>query len=388
MDCSTCSLTHSSCQVKRCTFTILSSHGWSVSCKVCGVWRICVCSPSRGWKRIGAEDGWQMEIRCMAGQKRHHRRASGQNWRRNCLRAKRTTRRRVQQVRRKPPCSCWNTAEAEDDDSGHPTCSWTSCSSSCTTRSDPKMRRRSPQQNQRKTKKYRGCHQPQKRHQECRAQAQARGAQKHKIICPWRNEPKRPSTLVSAPDDPVKRRLLKKTDLKSDDVLTPVEIEDTDLLPTVNALLNDKNAEDAKHWSEELEKTKILTVFDDHEEMMKGRQKELNSLKEMGVMTAVKRSDAVGKQVIQTRWVDREKDGRVKSRRFLKDFNQSQGRIQREMFLPTPSTLSLNTMSLQVSWKVYITIHSWQIRVVTWHQYFHSHWWRFAVWPEKWSFCV
>ena len=72
----------------------------------------------------------------------------------------------------------------------------------------------------------------------------------------------------------------------------------------------------------------------------------------MGAMTAVKRSDAVGKQVIQTRWVDREKDGRVKSRRFLKDFNQSQGRIQREMFLPTPSTLSLNTMSLQVSWKV------------------------------------
>ena len=63
----------------------------------------------------------------------------------------------------------------------------------------------------------------------------------------------------------MKRRLLKKTDLKSDDVLTPVEIEDTDLLPTVNALLNDKNAEDAKHWSEELEKTKILTVFDNHE---------------------------------------------------------------------------------------------------------------------------
>ena len=150
----------------------------------------------------------------------------------------------------------------------------------------------------------------------------------------------------------MKRRLLKKADLKSDDVLTPVEIEDTDLLPTVNELLNDKNAEDAKHWSEELEKTKIFSVFDDHEEMMKGRQKELNSLKEMGAMTAVKRSDAVGKQVIQTRWVDREKDGRVRSRLFLKDFNQSQGRIQREMLLPTPSTLSLNTMSLQVSWKV------------------------------------
>ena len=56
-----------------------------------------------------------------------------------------------------------------------------------------------------------------------------------------------------------------------------------------------------------------LTVLDDYEEMMKGRQKELNSLKEMGTMT-VKRSEAVGKRTIQTRWVDREKDGRVKSR--------------------------------------------------------------------------
>ena len=43
--------------------------------------------------------------------------------------------------------------------------------------------------------------------------------------------------------------------------------------------------------------------------MMKGKQKELNSLKEMGVMTVVKRSEAVGKRTIQTGWVDREKDG-------------------------------------------------------------------------------
>ena len=46
---------------------------------------------------------------------------------------------------------------------------------------------------------------------------------------------------------------------------------------------------------------------------MKGRQKELNSLKEMGAMTAVQRPEAAGKRVIQTRWVDREQDGRVKS---------------------------------------------------------------------------
>ena len=52
MDCSTCSLAHSSFQVKRCTVSILSSHGWSVSWKVAGVRRICACSPSRGGKRI------------------------------------------------------------------------------------------------------------------------------------------------------------------------------------------------------------------------------------------------------------------------------------------------------------------------------------------------
>ena len=61
-----------------------------------------------------------------------------------------------------------------------------------------------------------------------------------------------------------------------------------------------------------------LTVLDDHEEMMKERQKELNSLKEMGAMTVVKRSEAVGRRAIQTRWADREKDGRVQSRLVLK----------------------------------------------------------------------
>ena len=81
-----------------------------------------------------------------------------------------------------------------------------------------------------------------------------------------------------------------------------------------------------------------LTVLDDHEEMMKGRQKELNSLKEMGTMTVVKRSEAVGKRT------NREKDGRGKSRLVLKDYNRCQGRTQTEMFSPTPSTLSLKTM--------------------------------------------
>ena len=77
---------------------------------------------------------------------------------------------------------------------------------------------------------------------------------------------------------------------------------------------------------------------------MKGKQKELNSLKEMGTMTVVRRSKAVGKRTIQTRWADREKDGRVKSRLVLKDYNRCQRRTQLEMFSPTPSTLSLKTM--------------------------------------------
>ena len=58
-------------------------------------------------------------------------------------------------------------------------------------------------------------------------------------------------------------------------------------------------------------------------------------------MTAVKRTTAAGKRVIQTRWFDQEKDGCVKSRLVLKDINHSHGRMQTEMFAPT---LSLKTM--------------------------------------------
>ena len=137
--------------------------------------------------------------------------------------------------------------------------------------------------------------------------------------------PKRPITLVPSPEDPVKCRLLKTMNMRNDELVLNV---DEHLLNVVNILTMPK-----------------LTVLDDYdEEMMKGRQKELNSLKEMGTMTVVKRSEAVGKRTIQTRWVDREKDGRVKSRLVLKDYNRCQVRTQPEMFSPTPSTLSLKTM--------------------------------------------
>ena len=117
---------------------------------------------------------------------------------------------------------------------------------------------------------------------------------------------------------------------------------DEHLMNVVSMIIKDENMPYAN--SNEDNEMPKFTVLDDYEEMMKGRQKELNSLKEMGTMTVVKRSEAVGKRTIQTRWVDREKDGRAKSRLVLKDDNRCQERTQPEMFSPTPSTLSLKTM--------------------------------------------
>ena len=110
----------------------------------------------------------------------------------------------------------------------------------------------------------------------------------------------------------------------------------------VNPLTKDETVQETNP-DEDNEMPK-LTVLDVHEEMMKGRQKELNSLKEMCAMTVVKTSEAVGRRAIQTRWIRREKHGRVKSRLVLKDYNRCQERTQPEMFPPTPSTLSLKTM--------------------------------------------
>ena len=103
--------------------------------------------------------------------------------------------------------------------------------------------------------------------------------------------PKRPITLVPPPKDPVKRRLLKKTE---------------HLVNVVNMVTKDENMPEAN--SNEDNEMPKLTVLDDYEEMMKGKQKELNSLNEMDKMTVVKRSEAVGKRTIQRRWVDHEKD--------------------------------------------------------------------------------
>ena len=122
--------------------------------------------------------------------------------------------------------------------------------------------------------------------------------------------PKRPITLVPPPEDPVKRRLLKKTDMRNDELVMNV---DENLLNVVSMLTKEENVPETKRAeltkdenmpevnSNEDNETPKFTVLDDYEEMMKGRQKELNSLKEMGTMTVVKRTEAVGKRTIQTR---------------------------------------------------------------------------------------
>ena len=88
--------------------------------------------------------------------------------------------------------------------------------------------------------------------------------------------PRPPITLVPPPEDPVQRRLLKKTDMRNDESVMNV---DEKLLTAVNTLTKDETMPETNP-NEDNEMPK-LTVLDDHEEMMEGRQKELNSPKEM-----------------------------------------------------------------------------------------------------------
>ena len=115
-----------------------------------------------------------------------------------------------------------------------------------------------------------------------RAHAEERNAQKHKknVFVKRRlmaKSPKRPITLVPPPEDPMKRRLLKKTDMRNDESVMNV---DENLLNVVSILTKDENIPEVN--SNEDNEMPKFTVLDDYEEMMKGRQKELNSLKEFG----------------------------------------------------------------------------------------------------------
>ena len=80
--------------------------------------------------------------------------------------------------------------------------------------------------------------------------------------------PKRPITLVPPPEDPVKRRLLKKTDMRNDELAMNV---DEHLVIVVNILTKDEDMPEAT--SNEDNEMPKLTDLDDYEEMMKEGRK-------------------------------------------------------------------------------------------------------------------
>ena len=86
--------------------------------------------------------------------------------------------------------------------------------------------------------------------------------------------PKQPVTPVPPPEDPVKRRLMKKSQRKDNLVMNVV----ADLLNTVNTLLSDETVPETNPC-EDSEPPNMLTIRGDPTEKMKRRQTELNSLK-------------------------------------------------------------------------------------------------------------
>ena len=80
--------------------------------------------------------------------------------------------------------------------------------------------------------------------------------------------PKRPVTPVPLPEDQVKRRLMKRTDLRNDDSVMNV---DADLLNRVNTLTSDETVPET-NLGEDSELPRMLTILDDPKEVIKGRQ--------------------------------------------------------------------------------------------------------------------
>ena len=104
MDCPICSVAHSSFPRWRDTVPILTCHGRTVSWKIGGVWRNSFCTSSRGRKRIWKSSTKicrQMEIWCVAGKERPHRRAPcpTERWSRVCAKCKTTRRKTAGQKR-------------------------------------------------------------------------------------------------------------------------------------------------------------------------------------------------------------------------------------------------------------------------------------------------
>ena len=94
-------------------------------------------------------------------------------------------------------------------------------------------------------------------------------------------------------------------------MLMPVESVDSYLLNTVNTLLGDETSTDTNPGNDDSRQTKILKILDDPKEVKKGRQKELNSLRE----TAVKCHD--NSEAILSSWhlSDTDALGRSRERR-------------------------------------------------------------------------
>ena len=98
----------------------------------------------------------------------------------------------------------------------------------------------------------------------------------------------------------------------------PVPSAAVNLLDTMSTLLQDEHAcslelNALEADEDETQSVKIRSVRVDSSELERGRQKELSALREVGVATTVKRNTAAGHRVIQTRWIDKEHDGNVKS---------------------------------------------------------------------------
>ena len=186
-----------------------------------------------------------MEIRVVAGQERPHGRASGQNRRRSCVRAGPKENLRVAVETPKKPKSTTvdippaaealgpphETSAVNEDEKEEPKAE----------PEDDKEMKGDPSE----SKMTPGV--PSPRRGEKRTEPQQNVFAKKRVMM---KSPKRPATPIT-PSDRVKRRLMKKTDTKGDDVLMPVEIEASDLLHTVNALLNDETGQEAKPWSDE-----------------------------------------------------------------------------------------------------------------------------------------
>ena len=69
--------------------------------------------------------------------------------------------------------------------------------------------------------------------------------------------PKRPVTPVPPPEDPVKRRLMKKPDLKNDDSVMNL---DADQLNVVNTLMSDEAVPET-NLGEDSELPRMLTIL-------------------------------------------------------------------------------------------------------------------------------